>query len=141
MKKVYQIIYLFLVFCGAVLFFGSRVGETVFEGKADVTIEVTELGADGKATGNVLLLTTSLKAGRFETTIPVAVGKKGQCKVTCIFEQENYDVKTTSDGADYKKTLLTYKGEVQQTVTYGETVYVELFGDKVGSLDDPYHFK
>ncbi len=113
----------------------------VFEGKADVTIEVTELGADGKATGNVLLLTTSLKAGRFETTIPVAVGKKGQCKVTCIFEQENYDVKTTSDGADYKKTLLTYKGEVQQTVTYGETVYVELFGDKVGSLDDPYHFK
>lgn len=35
MKKVYQIIYLLFVFCGAVLFFGSRVGETVFEGKAE----------------------------------------------------------------------------------------------------------
>lgn len=32
MKRVYQIIYLVLVFLGAVLFFGSRVGETVFNG-------------------------------------------------------------------------------------------------------------
>ncbi len=31
MKRVYQIIYLVLVFLGAVLFFGSRVGETVFD--------------------------------------------------------------------------------------------------------------
>ena len=30
MKRVYRILYLVLVFLGAVLFFGSRVGETVF---------------------------------------------------------------------------------------------------------------
>ena len=32
MKRVYRIIYLVLVFLGAVLLFGSRVGETVFDG-------------------------------------------------------------------------------------------------------------
>ena len=32
MKRVYRIVYLVLVFLGAVLFFGSRVGETVFNG-------------------------------------------------------------------------------------------------------------
>jgi len=32
MKRVYQVIYLVLVFLGAVLFFGSRVGETIFNG-------------------------------------------------------------------------------------------------------------
>ncbi len=35
MKRVYQIIYLLIVFCGAVLFFTSRVGETIFEGKSE----------------------------------------------------------------------------------------------------------
>ncbi len=34
MKRVYQILYLVVVFCGAVLFFGSRVGETIFDGDA-----------------------------------------------------------------------------------------------------------
>ena len=41
MKRVYQIVYLFLVFCGAVVFFGSRVGETVFEGKSE-TVPIAE---------------------------------------------------------------------------------------------------
>ncbi len=35
MRRVYRIIFLMLVFCGAVLFFGSRVGETIFEGEAE----------------------------------------------------------------------------------------------------------
>jgi len=39
MKRVYQILYLLVIFCGAVFFFGSRVGETQFEGKAE-TVEV-----------------------------------------------------------------------------------------------------
>lgn len=111
-----------------------------FEGKANVIIEVTELGADDKATGNVMVLTTALKAGKFEVNIPVAAGKKAKCKATCIFEQQNYDLKTTADDQDFKSTLITYKGETNATVTYGETVYVELMGVKVGSLDEPYHF-
>lgn len=41
MKRVYQIVYLLVVFCGAVLFFGSRVGETIFEGEIE-TVEVGE---------------------------------------------------------------------------------------------------
>jgi len=41
MKKIYQIVYLLVVFCGAVLFFGSRVGETIFE-KDIKTVEVGE---------------------------------------------------------------------------------------------------
>lgn len=35
MKKVYQILFLVVVFCAAVLFFGSRVGETIFEGDTE----------------------------------------------------------------------------------------------------------
>lgn len=41
MKRVYQIIYLVLVFCGAVIFFGSRVGETMFAGETE-TVPVGE---------------------------------------------------------------------------------------------------
>ena len=119
---------------------GVSEGIKVFEGKADVNIEVSELGADGKATGNVVLVKAALKGGKYEANIPVAVGKKAKCKVSCYFVQENYDVKTTSDGADFKKTPITYKGESEKTISYGETLYVELQGVKVGSLDDPYHF-
>ncbi|MBP3617212.1 MAG: hypothetical protein J6J38_04150, partial [Lachnospiraceae bacterium] len=35
MKRVYQILFLVVVFCAAVLFFGSRVGETIFEGDTE----------------------------------------------------------------------------------------------------------
>lgn len=35
MKRVYRIVFLVLVFLGAVLFFGSRVGETVFRGEKE----------------------------------------------------------------------------------------------------------
>ena len=119
---------------------GASEGIKVFEGKANVNIEVTELNAEGKATGNVMLVTSALKAGKYEAKIPVAVGKKAKCKVSCLFVQENYDLKTASDGADYKKTQVTYKGESEKTISYGETLYVELQGVKVGSLDDPYHF-
>ncbi len=35
MRRVYRIIFLVLVFCCAVLFFGSRVGETIFEGEEE----------------------------------------------------------------------------------------------------------
>ena len=115
-------------------------GIKIFEGKAAVNIEVTELGADDKPTGNVMMVTADLKGGKFEANVPVAAGKKAKCKAICIFEQNNYDLKTTSDNVDYKSTLVTYKGEATQTVAYGETIYVELFGEKVGSLDDPYHF-
>lgn len=111
-----------------------------FESKADVTIQVTELDAEGKPAGNVSIVTATLKAGKFEVNVPVAAGKNAECKVTCIFEQENYDAKTTSDGADFKKTVITYKAEAKKNISYGETIYVELFGTKVGSLDDPYHF-
>ena len=55
-------------------------GKSKFEGKANVVIEVTELGADDKATGNVMVVTTALKSGRFETAIPVAAGKKDDLK-------------------------------------------------------------
>lgn len=41
MKRVYQILYLVVVFCGAVLFFGSRMGETIFAGKSE-TVPVGE---------------------------------------------------------------------------------------------------
>lgn len=119
---------------------GVSEGVKLFEGKANVTIEVTELNAEGKATGNVMLVKSILKGGKYEANIPVAVGKKAKCKVSCYFVQENYDVKTTSDGADFKKTPITYKGESEKTISYGETLYVELQGVKVGSLDDPYHF-
>lgn len=119
---------------------GASDGIKVFEGKANVNIEVTELNAEGKATGNVMLVTSALKAGKYEANIPVAVGKKAKCKISCVFVQENYDLKTTSDGADYKKTQVTYKGEAEKTISYGETLYVELQGVKVGSLNDPYHF-
>ena len=112
----------------------------VFEGKSNVIVEVTELGANDKATGNVMIVTTTLKAGKFEVNIPIAAGKKAKCKTTCIFEQQNYDLKTTADDKDFKNTLITYKGEANVTLTYGETIYVELMGVKVGSLDDPYHF-
>lgn len=119
---------------------GAEEATKLYEGKGTVTIEVTEKGADDKATGNVVIVTTELKGGKFEANIPVAVGKKADCKATCIFVQENYDLKTTADDSDYKLIPITYKGEAKQTVTYGETVYVELFGAKVGSLEDGYHF-
>lgn len=35
MKRVYQILYLLAVFCGAVLFFGGRMGETIFAGRME----------------------------------------------------------------------------------------------------------
>lgn len=35
MKRVYQIVYFIAVFCGAVFFFGSRMGETLFARKAE----------------------------------------------------------------------------------------------------------
>lgn len=115
-------------------------GKQQFEGKANVIIEVTELGADNKATGNVMLVTTALKGGKFEASIPVAVGKKASCKVTCMFQQENYDAEVKPDDADVKKVMITYKGEANPTLTYGETVYVDIIGNRVGATNDPYHF-
>lgn len=115
-------------------------GKSKFEGKANVVIEVTELGADDKATGNVMVVTTALKSGRFETAIPVAAGKKAKCKVTCIFKQENYDAELKIDDSDVKKVTLVYKGEANPTLTYGETLYVDLTGERVGAANDPYHF-
>jgi hypothetical protein len=115
-------------------------GNALFEGKANVTIEVTELGADGKATGNVMVVTATLKGGKFEARIPVSAGKKASCKATCIFQQENYDTEVKLDDTDVKKVMLTYKGEANQTITYGETVYVDLIGKRVGATNDPYHF-
>ena len=115
-------------------------GNALFEGKANVTIEVTELGADDKATGNVMIVTATLKGGKFEASIPVAAGKKASCKATCMFQQENYDAEVKPDDADIKKVMLTYKGEANQTLTYGETIYVDLIGKKVGATNDPYHF-
>ncbi len=50
MKRVYQILYLVAVFCGAVLFFGSRVGETTF----DEEIETVEVGTASFPTLSVL---------------------------------------------------------------------------------------
>ena len=50
MKRVYQVVYLLVVFCGAVLFFGSRVGETIFEGD----IETVEVGESSFPTVSVL---------------------------------------------------------------------------------------
>lgn len=41
MKRVYRILFLVTVFCGAVIFFGSRVGETIFEGKSE-TVPVSD---------------------------------------------------------------------------------------------------
>lgn len=41
MKRVYQIVYLVIVFLAAVLFFGSRMGETIFAGKSE-TVPVGE---------------------------------------------------------------------------------------------------
>lgn len=114
-------------------------GNHLFEGKANVTIVVTELDASSKATGNVMLVTAALKGGKFEASIPVAVGKKVSCKATCMFQQENYDAEAKPDDADIKKVMLTYKGEVEQTLTYSETVYVDLIGKRVGATNDPYH--
>lgn len=116
-------------------------GNTLFGGKANVTIEVTELGADDKATGNVMIVTAALKGGKFEASIPVAAGKKASCKATCMFQQENYDDESKPDETpDVTKVMLTYKGEAKQTITYGETVYVDLIGERVGATNDPYHF-
>lgn len=115
-------------------------GKQQFEGKANVIIEVTELGADNKATGNVMVVTAALKGGKFEASIPVAAGKKASCKTTCIFQQENYDAEVKLDDADIKKVMLTYKAEANPTLTYGETVYVDLIGTRVGATNDPYHF-
>ncbi len=115
-------------------------GNALFEGKANVTIEVTELGADDKATGNVMIVTAALKGGKFEASIPVAAGKKASCKATCMFQQENYDAEVKPDDSDIKKVMITYKGEANPTLTYGETVYVDLIGKRVGATNDPYHF-
>ena len=115
-------------------------GNALFEGKANVTIEVTELGADDKATGNVMIVTAALKGGKFEASIPVAAGKKASCKATCMFQQENYDAEVKPDDADIKKVMITYKGEANPTLKYGETVYVDLIGKRVGATNDPYHF-
>ena len=115
-------------------------GNALLEGKANVTIEVTELGADGKATGNVMIVTAALKGGKFEASIPVAAGKKASCKTTCIFQQENYDAEVKPDDSDIKKVIITYKGEANPTLTYGETVYVDLIGKRVGATNAPYHF-
>lgn len=115
-------------------------GNQLFDGKANVVIEVTELGADDKATGNVMIVTAALKGGKFEASIPVAVGKKAKCKATCMFQQENYDAEVKPDDTDVKKVMITYKGEANQTLTYGETVYVDLIGTRVGATNAPYHF-
>ncbi len=115
-------------------------GNQLFEGKANVSIEVTELGADGKATGNVMIVTAALKGGKFQASIPVSVGKKASCKTTCIFQQENYDAEVKPDDSDIKKVMITYKAESNPTLTYGETVYVDLIGKRVGATNDPYHF-
>jgi hypothetical protein len=115
-------------------------GNQLFEGKANVTIEVTELGADGKATGNVMIVTAALKGGKFEARIPVSAGKKASCKATCIFQQENYDTEVKLDDTDVKKVMITYKAESNPTLTYGEIVYVDLIGKRVGATNDPYHF-
>ena len=115
-------------------------GNQLFEGKANVTIEVTELGADDKPTGNVMVVTATLKGGKFEARIPVSAGKKASCKATCIFQQENYDTEVKLDDTDVKKVMLTYKGEANQTITYGEILYVDLIGKRVGATNDPYHF-
>lgn len=50
MKRVYQILYLVVVFCAAVLFFGSRVGETIFDEK----VETVEAGTASFPTVSVL---------------------------------------------------------------------------------------
>lgn len=50
MKRVYQILYLVVVFCAAVLFFGSRVGETIF----DEEIETVPAGTASFPTVSVL---------------------------------------------------------------------------------------
>lgn len=50
MKRVYQILYLAVVFCAALLFFGSRVGETIF----DEEIETVEAGYAAFPTVSVL---------------------------------------------------------------------------------------
>lgn len=50
MKRVYQVIYLIVVFCGAVLFFGSRLGETVPAGK----VETVSVGQAAFPTVSVL---------------------------------------------------------------------------------------
>lgn len=115
-------------------------GNQLFEGKANVSIEVTELGADGKATGNVMIVTAALNGGKFQASIPVSVGKKASCKTTCIFQQENYDAEVKPDDSDIKKVMITYKAESNPTLTYGETVYVDLIGKRVGATNDPYHF-
>ncbi len=115
-------------------------GSYLFDGKANVIIEVTELDAANKATGNVMLVTTALKAGKFEASIPVALGKKASCKATCMFQQENYDAEMKPDDADIKKVMITYKAEIVKPVVYGETLYVDLFGKRVGATNDPYHF-
>lgn len=41
MKKVYQIVYLVIVFCAAVLFFAGRMGETIFAGEVE-TVAIGE---------------------------------------------------------------------------------------------------
>ena len=115
-------------------------GNTLFEGKANVTIEVTELGADDKATGNVMIVTAALKGGKFEANIPAPAGKMVSCVAICMFQQENYDAEMKPDDADIKKVMLTYKGEAKLQMLYGETVYVDLIGKRVGATNDPYHF-
>jgi hypothetical protein len=56
-----------------------------------------------------------------------------------MFQQENYDAEVKPDDADIKKVMLTYKGEANPTITYGETIYVDLIGKRVGATNDPYH--
>jgi hypothetical protein len=87
-----------------------------------------------------MVVTATLKGGKFEARIPVSAGKKASCKTTCIFQQENYDTEVKPDDSDVKKVMLTYKGEANPTLTYGETVYVDLIGKRVGATNDPYHF-
>lgn len=106
-----------------------------------VNIEVTELDAAGKATSNVVLVTAKVSnAGKYEASIPVAVGKKAKCKATCVFTAQNNDAQTGSD-VNYVSTKVTYKAETEVTISYGETVNGEMIGEKVGSFDAPNFFK
>lgn len=116
-------------------------GNALFEGKANVTIGVavvTGLGAE--PTNNVMYVTVPVKGGKFEATIPAPAGKMVSCVAICMFQQENYDAEVKPDDADVKKVMLTYKGEAKLQMVYGETVYVDLIGERVGATNDPYHF-
>ncbi len=106
-----------------------------------VNIEVTELDAEGKATSNVVLVTAKLSnTGKYEASIPVAVGKKAKCKATCVFTAQNNDAQTGSS-VSMVSTKVTYKAETEVTISYGETVNGEMIGEKVGSFDAPNFFK